>query len=371
MGCTQSKHDASEDASNGTMLQAVLGHLGQLDGDAKLDHTTMSIVYDIFKDMDKDSDGTVDKSEFEKFLSTHPAAKTLWEGEGKASMSRSLKDAIADERLSFYELVAAFAPEAPHHAGDASGIGGLESLISDAAWGYRGYNGPENWALLSPKNKLAATGKEQCPVDILPSTCVPCPAVDGDASLAYGVGPGTILNNGHTIQVNWKGGSMSVGGTTFEAAQFHFHTASETTIRGMQYPLEMHVVHVTPGEPMRIAVLAVLFETRTDVEEVFLSQFFDQLPSHVAHDQDDAETLTRPVDLSSISLDGGYYRLRGSLTTPPCTEGLEWSVLASPLPILPAQLETFRKALGKTVRNFRPTQPLNGRTITWVCACQA
>mmetsp|Transcript_47236 Transcript_47236/g.153067 ORF Transcript_47236/g.153067 Transcript_47236/m.153067 type:complete len:165 (-) Transcript_47236:907-1401(-) len=164
---------------------------------------------------------------------------------------------------------------------------------------------------------------------------------------------------------------MSVGGTTFEAAQFHFHTASETTIRGMQYPLEMHVVHVTPGEPMRIAVLAVLFETRTDVEEVFLSQFFDQLPSHVAHDQDDAETLTRPVDLSSISLDGGYYRLRGSLTTPPCTEGLEWSVLASPLPILPAQLETFRKALGKTVRNFRPTQPLNGRSITWVCACQA
>jgi len=149
---------------------------------------------------------------------------------------------------------------------------------------------------------------------------------------------------------------MSVGGTTFEAAQFHFHTASETTIRGMQYPLEMHVVHVTPGanervspevpranlktiarwllgEPMRIAVLAVLFETRTDVEEVFLSQFFDQLPSHVAHDQDDAETLMRPVDLSSISLDGGYYRLRGSLTTPPCTEGLEWSVLASPLPV--------------------------------------
>jgi carbonic anhydrase len=163
-----------------------------------------------------------------------------------------------------------------------------------------------------------------------------------------------ILNNGHTIQFNYNGtATFNIDGTDFSLLQFHFHTGSEHTVAGTQYPMEVHLVHASSDGAL--AVIGVFFEIGT--ENVFLAQFIDDLP----HSEDGTFTDALSYNASSLFPTGNnYFNYEGSLTTPPCSEVVKWFVMEENLTISQAQLDEFE---GLLHNNFRPIQGLNGRTI--------
>ena len=231
----------------------------------------------------------------------------------------------------------------------------LFSVVGNAAesvhWGYSGAIGPEHWAQLSADFAVCATGRNQSPIDIRN-------AIEGDLPklrLGYHTNGDMALNNGHTIQVSFpSGNSLNVGGYSFNLVQVHFHAPSENTINGEHFPLEAHYVHTTnQGE---IGVLAVMFEPGAENEG--LAKIWSNLP--VAAHQTVA--LTEPINAQAIlPNDLGYYRFNGSLTTPPCSEGVSWFVLKTPATVSRGQLQAYRGILHR--ENNRPVQPLNARVV--------
>ncbi len=164
----------------------------------------------------------------------------------------------------------------------------------------------------------------------------------------------TIWNNGHTVQVNLPAGNtLEVGDQRYELLQFHFHTPSEEHIRGQSSPMVAHFVHKNAaGE---LGVVAVLI--RAGRPNPALEPLFRHLPR--AGERIIVDDLS--LDLAGVlpkSL--GYYDFSGSLTTPPCSEGVHWMVLKEPVTLSARQIDAFRKLVG---RNARPVQPLNARLV--------
>lgn len=171
----------------------------------------------------------------------------------------------------------------------------------------------------------------------------------------------TLFNTGHNLQVNGEFGSITVAGVTYEAIQFHFHILSEHTVNGNHSDAEMHIVHsATDGSGL--LVIGILFELiQEDVDNPFLTSIkFEQGPLR----ETDAEITLDVVDLRDLNdiFRGDYYRYKGSLTTPPCSEVVEWFVMANPAPLSPSEYQYFQ-AIFPNPSNFRPIQPLNGRNI--------
>ena len=218
-------------------------------------------------------------------------------------------------------------------------------------WGYTGHTSPEHWGELDPAYALCATGKNQSPVDIAGVIESELPALE----IVYETKASEILNNGHTVQVNFAaGGSMSIGEHRFELKQVHFHTPSENHIAGHEYPLEAHFVHADSDGAL--AVVAVMFEE--GAENAALAKLWKEMPMQA----DERHSLTAAfgaADLLPANRD--YYRFNGSLTTPPCSEGVWWQVLKSPLTVSRAQVEKFADAVGGP--NDRPIQTLNARPL--------
>jgi len=223
-----------------------------------------------------------------------------------------------------------------------------------AGWSYEGSTGPAHWAELKPEYALAKTGKRQSPIDIVPAAAT---AQDGPALVvAYGDATLEILNNGHTVEDDYHGGgTLTVDGHAYALAQFHFHSPSEHTIGGRHSPMEMHLVHKDAAG--KLAVLGVLIEEGAEHPE--LARLWKHMPTepgrteHVEGETVNASKLL-PAGLAS-------YRYSGSLTTPPCSEDVAWFVLQKPIQASKAQIAEFRKVI---YGNNRPTQPLNGRTVT-------
>ena len=167
-----------------------------------------------------------------------------------------------------------------------------------------------------------------------------------------------IVNNGHTIQFNYHGASSTLdfGGETYSLLQFHFHASSEHTLGGSHHPLEVHLVHANASGGL--AVIGAFFELGTENE--FLSEFTGSLPAHSGESYVDASLMYDATDL--IPENNSYYNYNGSLTTPPCSEIVEWIVLEHPLEASQTQLDLFS---GLLHGNYRPVQPLNGRTIKY------
>jgi carbonic anhydrase len=242
-----------------------------------------------------------------------------------------LSAALAALTLSVTALPV-FANEAPH-------------------WSYDGEAAPQNWSKLSPDFHLCEQGKAQSPIDIKDALEVhPRPL-----NLSYQLPPVSVINNGHSVQVNVREGDfVTLDGEKFVLQQFHFHSPSENTLNGKSFPMEAHFVHMNAdGE---IAVIAVLFETGKANAE--LEKIWQQMP----------EKAGEPVALKQqVSLDGllpkdlTHYRFSGSLTTPPCTEGVRWLVVKQPQTLSEAQLEKFRHAMHHA--NNRPVQGLHGRVV--------
>lgn len=221
-----------------------------------------------------------------------------------------------------------------------------------AHWSYEGKTGPSHWGKLDEEYTMCALGRNQSPINILDTT----EAALQPLNIHYQPGSTAILNNGHTIQIDYKKGSvLKMDGHEFVLKQFHFHSPSENQIKGVSYPLEAHLVHA--DSKGNLAVVAIMFETgrKNDVIEAL----WKKMPKHEDDRNSLAKTSINVGDLLPPSLD--YYRYNGSLTTPPCSEGVRWFVLKSPVSVSEDQIKAFEQVMHH--ENNRPTQPLYARRV--------
>jgi carbonic anhydrase len=219
------------------------------------------------------------------------------------------------------------------------------------SWTYFGEHGPQHWADLSPEFAACGSGKAQSPIDIAYPRAAQLPPIQ----FAYSASPLKIIDNGHSIQVNYAPGStISIAGKTYELVQFHFHHPSEEEISGKQSPMVAHLVH--KDSQGKLAVVAVLIEQGDP--NPLINALWDNLPPR----------KNKEVELDSVEMNAAdllpsnhnYYTFDGSLTTPPCTEGVSWYVLETPVSFSKAQIEKFASIYPG---NARPIQPLNNRVV--------
>jgi carbonic anhydrase len=219
-------------------------------------------------------------------------------------------------------------------------------------WSYEGAGGPEHWGELKSDYALCREGKSQSPIDITDAV----KAMPAPVEIHYAGTPLKIINNGHSIQVNYEKGSyIVVGGKKYELLQFHVHSPSEHQVNGKAYAMCAHLVH--KDESGKLAVIAVLMEKGKE------NKFIDTLWSHLPKDEG-KELFAKDVIINVEDLlpaSKGYYNYSGSLTTPPCTEGVNWIVLKTPVTVSGDQVLKFTSIFKKSVR---PVQPLNGRVVT-------
>ncbi len=241
--------------------------------------------------------------------------------------------------------------EKAQHTISATTVQPVKKVKEKAHWGYTGHGSPEKWAELSPDNKMCGIGKNQSPINVTTS-------LDADLEplkLTYAKSSKEILNNGHTIQVNMEAGdTLTVDGISFDLKQFHFHTPSENHIDGKSFPLEAHFVHL--DKKGNIAVLALMFEEGKENKQ--LAKVWEKMPEDA-----NAKSQLKLAYIASSLLpdDKEYYRFNGSLTTPPCTEGVRWMVLKTPVTVSKDQVEKFLNIMHHP--NNRPVQATNARVI--------
>jgi len=217
-------------------------------------------------------------------------------------------------------------------------------------WGYEGPQAPEHWSSLDPGFAVCSNGREQSPIDL---TGAEREALS-EIVFEYAPSPISLLNTGNTIQVDYHAGSgIVLDGTRYGLTQFHFHHRSEHTVDGADFPLELHLVHADAGGAL--AVVGVFLEEGGANEA--LAPVWRHLPAEAG-----------PVALVQGTVDAAAllperrttWRYRGSLTTPPCSEGVSWLMMTEPVTASREQVEAF-SALFPV--NNRPVQPLNGRRL--------
>ncbi len=222
---------------------------------------------------------------------------------------------------------------------------------SGAHWGYSGHEGPEHWGELADTYKMCALGKNQTPIDMTGFLKADLPKLE----LNYEAKATEILNNGHTVQVNYAAGStLEIEGNTYELKQFHFHAPSENWIEGKSFAMEAHLVHA--DKDGNLAVIAVMLEEGSP--NGLLSSLWEKMPRKSG----DKYALGKGLNVMSLMPDDkDYYRFNGSLTTPPCSEGVVWIVMKSAATASKSQIEEFEEVMHHP--NNRPLQPKNARVI--------
>lgn len=244
-------------------------------------------------------------------------------------------------------LLAATAWASDSHHGDKG-----DSHDKKAHWGYMGAEGPENWGGLSAAYETCKSGTSQSPINI---SVAPHKDADG-LKISYQPTPMSVLNNGHTIQVNYaSGSSMTVDGKTYELLQFHFHSPSEHTYKGSPYPLEAHLVHKAADGSL--AVVGVLIKEGAKDNPV-LASVWSHMPKEAGGTMEMASMSVNVADL--LPAKKAYWNYSGSLTTPPCSEGVNWFVMDKSVEASAAQIKQFLTVVHE---NARPTQPMNGRGV--------
>lgn len=229
---------------------------------------------------------------------------------------------------------------------------GLSGAANAGVWGYEGDGAPEKWGELAKENAACSEGKYQTPIDIKEVVQAKLPVL----KLNYPAASAAVVNNGHAIQVNMKQQNdfLMLDGVKFTLRQFHFHAPSENHINGKSYPIEGHFVHT--DDKGHIAVVGVMFEIGKPNAAI------GSILSQVSEKEDNAVDLAAPVNIQAmLPARHSYYRFSGSLTTPPCSEGVAWMVLKTPVTVSSEQEAQMRAAVHQ--HNNRPLQPLNGRVI--------
>lgn len=244
----------------------------------------------------------------------------------------------------------------------------LVSTVSQAQWKtrweYVGPKGAENWSELDPSYATCNVGKEQSPIDIRSTEKAELPALRFESQngpLKY------LVNNGYTIRVNYhdapgSGNFMWVGNERYQLTQFHFHRPSEETIHGKASAMVAHLMYQSSdGKVAGVAVLLKAGKPNATIQQIWSHMPIIESPvredfSH--EEQEIAGVKINPDDLLPETF--GYYTYMGSVTAPPCTEGVAWYVLKTPIDISAGQIDAFAKLFPHDVR---PVQPLNGRVV--------
>ena len=243
--------------------------------------------------------------------------------------------ATAHRRSVEADGMAPVAPPAPAHA---------------AHWDYQGVGGPETWGRLKPEFAQCASGTRQSPIDIRDGIKVELDAV----RFEYKPSNFRVIDNGHTVQVNVAAGNaIEILGRRYELLQFHFHRPSEERVNGRLFDMVAHLVHKDLDG--RLAVIAVLLDRGS--AHPIIQSVWNNLPLEKGE-----ELAARAVlDLQALlPADRSYYTYMGSLTTPPCSEGVLWMVMKSPVTISSEQIAIFARLYPM---NARPIQSASGRLI--------
>lgn len=219
-------------------------------------------------------------------------------------------------------------------------------------WSYEGTTGPVNWGKLKSEFALCSSGKQQSPVNITQTY-----ASDLDPlRFQYKDSKTNIQNNGHTIQLNYDPGSyLMIGNDRYQLLQFHFHTPSEEAIGGERYPMVAHLVH--KNDAGQLAVVALLIN-QGNKDNKIIQTIWDKMPTNHNESRGYDQLIFNVNDLLPMKLN--YWTLMGSLTTPPCSEGVRWIILKEPLQISAKQIARFKKEFPM---NARPIQALEQRAI--------
>lgn len=219
-------------------------------------------------------------------------------------------------------------------------------------WTYGGKEGPKHWGELGPADSACSHGSYQTPIDIRKATPAKLPKI----RFNYVDDTVSEINNGHTIEaIAAEGDSITVGDEAFSLVQMHFHAPSEHTVNGKPYAAEFHLVHKTAEG--KLAVIGVFIERGKKANPAYDTFIAGSTLSNDA-------TQSESIDwLSILPIDKTTYRYQGSLTTPPCSEGVSWFVMKNPVQLSAAQIKAITAAYSG---NNRPLNPLNGRTVNLV-----
>jgi len=232
-----------------------------------------------------------------------------------------------------------------------AGIAASQEPHPGHSWDYGDAHGPSHWGDLDPDFVTCKTGHHQSPIDIRHPEKANLPALNFD----YKPSPLHIIDNGHTIMINYgPGSSISVGAKQYTLKQFHFHRPSEEKINGKSFEMTLHLVHADAEG--KLAVVAVLLQEGGD------NSLVRELWKDTPKEKDKEELFDQvQIDVSQlVPSDRGYYTFSGSLTTPPCSEDVTWFVLKHPMTISAAEIQQFSNLYR---HDARPTQPLYNRTV--------
>lgn len=230
-------------------------------------------------------------------------------------------------------------------------LDGQEAKHHQHEWDYGKDHGPAHWGSLEAEFATCQSGHHQSPIDIEKTEKADLPPIQ----FQYSASPLRIIDNGHTIQVNYDpGSSIRVGEREYALQQFHFHQPSEERVHGRRHGMSLHLVHADAAG--QLAVVAVLLDAGT--ESPLLRQLWNALPKEEGKEERRDDVPINAADL--LPADRGYYTFDGSLTTPPCTENVTWLVLKQPVTLSGGEIAQFSK---RYPDDARPTQPLYDRVV--------
>ena len=219
-----------------------------------------------------------------------------------------------------------------------------------AHWDYAGAGGPQAWSSLKPEFAACSNGQRQSPIDIRGGLAVDLEPV----RFEYQASRFAVVDNGHTVQVNLaQGNAIEVGGKRYELLQFHFHRPSEERIDGRQFEMSLHLVH--KNSEGQLAVVGLLFDKGQ--ANAVMQQVWNNLPLE-KNEENQAAGAMELAEL--LPKDRRYFTYMGSLTTPPCCEGVKWIVMRQPVSRTKDQIDIFARMYPM---NARPIQSASGRRI--------
>ena len=274
-----------------------------------------------------------------------------------SNRGESGENVISSVRPSAAQVAAAHKAKRPAGAASAAAGDGNMDIAANAGqsllpmhWDYDGAAGPDAWGKMRPEFNKCSTGTRQSPIDIRGGIAVDLEPIQFD----YRPSAFSVIDNGHTVQVNVEpGNSITITGKRYELVQFHFHRPSEERINGRQYDMVAHLVHKDVDG--HLAVVAVLLDRGS--AQAIVQSVWNNLPLEKG---DEVRAGTR-IDLAQLlPEDKRYYTYMGSMTTPPCNEGVLWMVMKQPVPISVEQVAIFSRLYPM---NARPVQQADGRLI--------
>lgn len=223
------------------------------------------------------------------------------------------------------------------------------SLGSESSWSYEGATGPEKWGGLDPASAVCSAGNRQSPIDIT----APVVILQAALRINWAKRPLSIVNNGHTIQLDYtEGGTLHLGNREYALKQLHFHHPSEHLVDGKRFAMEAHFVHAgTDG----LAVIGVLLVAGN------ANDTFKRIVATMPPEEGSPVTLDPAIDsVRLLPAQRAFYHYKGSLTTPPCSETVDWIVLARPVEVDERDIAQFAKLYPM---NARPVQSRGWRAI--------